>query len=339
MRLEGEIYKVQKVLITGGAGFIGGHLANALIKKEFEIVLLDNFARGINDDFLKELEKSNKVKIINKNLLSEEDLIDLGFDFDYIFHFAAIIGVKHVLEKPYSVLNDNVVLLNHAIKLGKSQKTLKRFFFTSSSEVMAGSLLHLNMPVPTPENFPVALTDLKNSRTSYMLSKIYGEALCIHSGLPYTIIRPHNIYGPRMGLAHVIPELSKKIYESGEGGTLEVASADHSRAMCYIDDAIEIIIRLMDSQDSVNEVFNLGNQDTEITIKALAEMIIKTIGKNLHIREGNETIGSPSRRCPDMSKTISVTGYRPKVGLADGMKKTIDWYIENIFKQGMASAL
>lgn len=329
---------MQKVLITGGAGFIGGHLVNALAEKEIELVLLDNFIRGVDDDFLKNLTQSDNVRILNRNLLLAESFNDLSFDFDYIFHFAAIIGVKHVLEKPYSVLNDNVVLLNNTVNFARKQKFLKRFFFTSSSEIMAGSLLHLNMPLPTPEDFPIALTDLNSPRTSYMLSKIYGEALCIHSGLPYTLVRPHNIYGPRMGLAHVIPELSKKIYESVDGSNIQVASLNHSRAMCYVDDAIEILIRLMNSEDSVNGVFNLGNQETEIKISELAEIIINLFGKKLHIIPGDETFDSPSRRCPDMSKTISTTGYTPKIGLIEGIEKTVHWYVQNVFNPGGISA-
>ncbi|EMN90692.1 NAD-dependent epimerase/dehydratase family protein [Leptospira weilii] len=329
---------MQKVLITGGAGFIGGHLANALAEKKFELVLLDNFTRGVDDDFLKKLAKLDNVRILNRNLLLAESFNDLSFDFDYIFHFAAIIGVKHVLEKPYSVLNDNVVLLNNTINFARKQKFLKRFFFTSSSEIMAGSLLHLDMPLPTPEDFPIALTDLKSPRTSYMLSKIYGEALCIHSGLPYTLVRPHNIYGPRMGLAHVIPELSKKVYESVDGSNIQVASLNHSRAMCYVDDAVEILIKLMNSENSVNGVFNLGNQETEIKISELAEIIINLFGKKLYITPGNEIVDSPSRRCPDMSKTIAITGYTPKVGLMEGVEKTIHWYVQNVFNQGGISA-
>ena len=83
----------------------------------------------------------------------------------------------------------------------------KLFVFASTSEVYAGSLEHFGLPIPTPETAPLGLPDLGRPRTTYMLSKIYGEALCRHAGLPFTILRPHNLYGPRMGMAHVIPEL------------------------------------------------------------------------------------------------------------------------------------
>ena len=103
-------------------------------------------------------------------------------------------------------------MLRNIITFGKRQENLERLIFTSTSEVYAGTLKYFSLKIPTPENTPLALTELSENRTSYMLSKIYGEALCLHSGLPVTIVRPHNFYGPRMGLSHVIPELFKESF-------------------------------------------------------------------------------------------------------------------------------
>src|SRR5262249_43515107 len=138
-------------------------------------------------------------------------------DYSLIFHLAAVLGVQNVLDRPYETLRDNVALLDRVVELARRQHALERFVFTSTSEVYAGSLLHLNMPVPTPEDFPLALPALDHPRTSYMLSKVYGEALVVHSGLPFTVLRPHNIYGPRMGLLHVIPQLLEKAHLAKPG--------------------------------------------------------------------------------------------------------------------------
>lgn len=327
---------MSKILITGGAGFIGGHLTNSLVKDGDEVHIVDSFSRGVEDDFLRAFDPARVIVHKKDLLLSSWD--DLGLDFDYIVHLAAIIGVRHVLERPYAVLRDNVFLTDQAVRFAQKQKGLKRLLFASTSEVMAGSLLHMQMPLPTPESFPIALTDLTQPRTSYMLSKIYGEAMCNHSGLPFTIIRPHNIYGPRMGLSHVVPELLQKVYKLNKQ-QLEVASPGHSRAMCYVSDAVETVKRLLKSDKSLNGTFNVGNQNTEITIGELARIIVDVSGKSVDIVFTADTPGSPSRRCPDMTKTIGVTDFVPSVGVADGVRQTFEWYRENVFDREGISAL
>ncbi len=327
---------MSRILITGGAGFIGGFLAEACANAGHGVTIVDNFARGVQDPFLRALEQKG-VRIVKRDLLTES--WEFSEDFDAVVHLAAIIGVRHVLERPYAVLRDNVLLTDRAIAFAHTQKALKSFLFASTSEVMAGSLLHLNMPLPTPEDFPLALTDLAQPRTSYMLSKIYGEAMCQHSGLPFTIIRPHNIYGPRMGLSHVVPELLRKAYDRKDGESLEVASADHSRAMCFITDAVELIRRLILSQGAVGGTFNIGNQTTETTIGELAKIIVAAAGRKLNLVSSPGAPGSPARRCPDMRRTIEVTGFTPEVGVEEGVRRTFAWYRENIFDSAGVSAV
>ncbi|PIS12097.1 MAG: NAD-binding protein, partial [Bdellovibrio sp. CG10_big_fil_rev_8_21_14_0_10_47_8] len=218
-----------KILITGGAGFIGLHLAKALFELGHQIDLADNFSRGQNDSELDAFLKSSQSRLIDINLLDRKSVENLDLDYEVVFHFAAIIGVANVLKAPYRVLTENVALLDNMIKHSQKMKKLNRFFFTSTSEVYAGTLAHFQLAIPTPEPTPLALTDLQHPRTSYMLSKIYGEAMMIHSGLPYTVVRPHNVYGPRMGMNHVIPELLKKSLSLGTEAPLEIFSATHRR--------------------------------------------------------------------------------------------------------------
>ena len=160
-----------------------------------------------------------------RDLRASDALADLGSDYTHVFHLAAIVGVGHVLERPYATLRDNVRLLDVVLDFARRQSALARFLFASTSEVYAGSLEHLDMPVPTPEDTPLALPSLAHPRTSYMLSKLYGEALVRHGGVPFTIFRPHNVYGPRMGLSHVVPQLLEKAHRAPDGGTLEVFSS------------------------------------------------------------------------------------------------------------------
>jgi UDP-glucose 4-epimerase len=331
---------VTKALIIGGAGFIGAHVARALAVEGASVDILDNFSRAVRDPFLQEIESRQGVGLIDADLLDPATLLLLGDDYTVIYQFAAIIGVRHVLERPYEVLHKNVLIQANAIKLAKRQKALNRFIFASTSEVYSGSLKHLSMPIPTPEHVPLALSDLKHPRTSYMLSKIYGEAMCQQSSLPFTIVRPHNVYGPRMGLVHVLPELIKKVRTLPQEGQLEVASVDHRRAFCFIDDAVEILRCLVSEPRAVSGTFNLGNQDQEISIGEVARIVLRVTGRaDLGIVPLPETPGSPARRCPDMSRTIDLTGFRPMVDLEEGTRLTYKWYIDNVFSEGGVSAI
>jgi len=172
-----------------------------------------------------------------------------------------------------------------------------------------------------------------------MLSKLYGEALCLGSGLPVTIVRPHNFYGPRMGLSHVIPELLKRAHEAPDGGILEVYSVDHRRTFCFIEDAVETIARASEEPACEGETLNIGTQEPEISIGELAELVACVVGKTLEITPLPATPGSPQRRCPDISKTASLTGYRPRVSLDEGVRRTYDWYRTVVFAGEGVSAV
>ncbi len=321
-----------KALITGGSGFIGYHLAVELVEKGYEVVIVDNFSRGVEDNFLKELETKNRVKIFSADLMQRENVMALDKDFDFIYHLAAIIGVQNVLNHPYDVLEKNVILLLNLIDLAKLQKKLKRFIFTSTSEVYAGTLQFFDMQIPTPEITPLTITPLEHARTSYMLSKLYGEALVWQSGIPFTIIRPHNVYGPRMGMSHVIPELLQKAYRLLENDKLEVFSVDHRRTFCYISDAVKMIRLLAESKNACGETYNIGNENPEVTMFTVAEIILRVTGKTAMIDSKPTMTGSPTRRCPAMGKVKDCIGFCGEVSLEEGVRRTFDWYKTYIFE-------
>ena len=329
-----------KTLIIGGAGFMGAHVARVLAVEGASVDILDNFSRAVRDPFLQEIEGRKGVGLIDADMLDPATPSLLDDDYTVIYQFAAIIGVRHVLERPYEVLNKNVLIQAKAIELAKRQKVLDRFVFASTSEVYAGSLKHISIPIPTPEHVPIALPNLEHPRTSYMLSKIYGEAMCQQSSLPFTIVRPHNVYGPRMGLVHVLPELIKKACALPQGGRLEVASVNHRRAFCFIDDAVEILRRLVSEPKAACGTFNLGNQAQEVSIGEVARIVLEATGrKDLEIVPLPETPGSPARRCPDMTRTIALTGFRPTVDLEEGALRTYKWYADNVLSSGGVSAI
>lgn len=320
-----------KVLITGGAGFIGYHLANEFLLHGYEVTIVDNFSRGVRDRFLLDLDKNRQVNFISVDLMDDASYERLDKDYDYIVHLAAIIGVQNVINRPYDVLRMNVELLIKMITYAKQQKDLKRFLFASTSEIYAGTLENYDMEIPTPETTPLTITPLDSPRTSYMLSKIYGEALLRQSGLKFTIFRPHNFYGPRMGMSHVIPEQLKKAYFSKDGNQIDVFSINHKRTFCYITDAVRMIRLIAESEKAEGEAFNIGNEKPEVTIQFVVETILKVTDKQLVINPKSATLGSPERRCPSMKKMKMFTGYEGQVTLEEGIQKTFEWYKTYIF--------
>ncbi len=328
---------MKKVLITGGAGFIGYYLAKNFAEKDYEIHIVDNLQRGTKDKWFDELISKNNISFFNIDLLSNNNLDLLSEEYYFIFHLAAIVGVKNVINSPYEVLNKNYLLLKNTLDIAFRQKKLNRFIFASTSEVYAGTLKDFSMEFPTPETTPLSVGTRFTGRNTYMLSKIYGESICTHSGLPYTIMRPHNFYGPRMGFSHVIPELLRKSHQSVDGKIL-VNNPHHERSFCFIDDAVDIIINLIVNSASENETFNIGNENDEISMLNLAKKIVGIVDPNLKINLEDDYNDSPVRRCPNMKKAKEVISISNYISLDEGISRCNDWYFDNeISSRGITS--
>jgi nucleoside-diphosphate-sugar epimerase len=317
---------VKKVLITGGAGFIGLSLARRLALDDVAVDLVDDFSRGRRDPELTALFELPRVRCLALDLSAPGATDVLDADYDAIFHFAAILGVAKVISRPYETLTLNVDLTTEALRLAKRQTDLKVFLFASTSEVYAGTLSAGLLTFPTSEDAPICVVAIEAPRTCYMLSKLYGEALVRHAGVPSVIIRPHNVYGPRMGTDHVVPELMKRMHNAAAGSTIPIYSPTHSRTFCFIDDAVEVVIRLARSQPAIGGTWNVGTEAPEYTIAELADIIHRVLGVDVVLAQGDETAGSPVRRCPSMIKTNSLTGYHGRVSLEEGVERTYAWY-------------
>lgn len=319
---------MKRILITGAAGFVGYHLASRLSANPTnELTLVDNFVRGREDDEFAELLRRPNVTSVRADLTNPAAFDRLGAGFDDVYHLAAIIGVSNVLERPYDVVRVNglsTLNLLDWVRKGGGRKVL----FSSTSEAYAWTQHFHPLPIPTPEDVPVALTELRNPRSSYAGSKIFGELAvthaCMTAGKPFVILRYHNVYGPRMGFEHVIPQLFQRAMQGQD--PLVVYSADHYRAFCYVSDAVEATIAAMESDAANGATLNVGNQQEEFTIAALAEMILRQMGTRRAIQPQPAAHDPVVRRCPDVARATKVLGFTPSTTLEEGLAKTIHWY-------------
>ena len=316
---------MKKILITGGVGFIGFNLVKNLCKKN-QVTIIDDLSRGKIDNEFKSLIIKNKINLLKVNLCKK---INIKNNFDYIFHLAATVGVKNVTKNPIYTVQNNIQSLLNLITFCKSKKNTKLIFF-STSEVYS-PLIDKNLKniFPLKENSELFIKKICIPRDSYYLSKLFSEKIIEMSGLDYIIYRPHNIYGPRMGTSHVIPELINKIIKNKFNKIVKVYSPNHKRVFCYIDDCIFQIISTCFKKKYLNNVINLGSTQKEIKINDLARLINKFSINKKRLVSGPMTLGSPHRRIPSLKKISNEIKKNKETSLFQGVKKTIDWYLND----------
>jgi nucleoside-diphosphate-sugar epimerase len=302
-----------------------------MVERGDAVDLVDNFARARLDEDLADLQAAPAVRLLRLDLLDAASYGALDHDYDRVVHLAAVVGVAHVLESPWRTLRANASMTDHVLAWAQGLPRLERLLLASTSEVYAGSIRRSGGPIPTPEEIPLTVADVADPRSAYAISKLYGEALCHHAGIPFTIVRPHNFYGPRMGLSHVIPELLERAHRTPGGGALDVYSPEHRRTFCFIDDAVQILLSALDAPGCAGETLNIGSTGPEVSMAQLARLVAETVGKPLMVRGLPSTPGSPRRRCPDMSKTTRLTGRRAETTLDEGLRRTYAWYRLRIF--------
>jgi UDP-glucose 4-epimerase len=311
---------MKNVLITGGAGFIGYHLALSLSKLNFKIYLIDNLSRGKIDHELKELLKKKNVSLIKYNLNNK---LNLKIKFDFIYHLAAVVGVANVNRDPSLTITNNIIPLINLLDFIKNKNTVLIFF--STSEVYSPLIKNKKIIFPLKENNDLMIPNNIISRDTYFISKLFCEKILQSSKSKHIIFRPHNIYGPRMGYSHVVPELIKKMQNNSSKVT--IFSPSHKRAFCYIDDAVNQIIGISINLKNKNKIFNIGNQSEEVRIFDLAKKILNLLKQNNKLKRGIITEGSPHRRLPNMKLTLSKIKSKKFTNLNEGLSKTISWYL------------
>ncbi|MCU0382891.1 MAG: NAD-dependent epimerase/dehydratase family protein [Cyclobacteriaceae bacterium] len=303
---------MKKVLITGAAGNIGSALAHKLSSfGKYTVTGVDNFLTG-SAHKLPALSTSFHFIKADVNNFNDISSIMTANKFDFVFHYAAVVGVQRTLDNPIKVLED-IQGIKNILDLSKNTG-VKRVFYSSSSEVYGE-------PVEFPQN--EATTPL-NSRLPYAVVKNVGESFLRsyqkEYGLPYTIFRFFNTYGPRQSEDFVVAKFLKLALE-GKPITL-YGEGKQTRTFCFIDDNLDTTWACLENNHCINDVMNLGN-DNEISIKELAEKIISiTNSKSPIIHLPALAEGDMTRRKPDISKMRAIIN-RPLTTLEEGIQITI----------------
>jgi UDP-glucuronate decarboxylase len=304
-----------KILITGGAGNVGGSLARKLVSDPVNhVVIVDNLSTGSLDKLPARSQANWRFIKADVNQFNDIAPVITSGGFDYIFHYAAVVGVQRTLANPKLVLND-IDGIRNVLDVAKNTG-VKRVFFSSSSEIYGE-------PVEIPQT--EATTPL-NSRLPYAIVKNVAEAFCRsyqqEYGLDYTIFRFFNTYGPLQSEDFVI---SKFIGEALAGTDLTIyGDGSQTRTFCYIDDNLDVTVAAMRDGHCVNDVMNVGS-DVETTILDLARLVLKVTGsrsKIVHLPSLKE--GDMTRRKPDIAKMRAIL-RRDLVPLEDGVRRTAEF--------------
>ena len=316
-----------KALITGGAGFIGSHLSEALIAHGHEVLVLDNLSTGSFDN-IAHLKGRRGFEYFIDSVNNEPLLAELIDRSDVVFHLAAAVGVKLIVEQPVHTIETNVhgteVVLKHA------SKKKKLVVIASTSEVYGKS-----EDVPFREDSDLVLGPTPKHRWAYACSKAIDEFLALaywkERKLPVIIVRFFNTVGPRQTGQYgmVIPNF---VRQALAGHPITVfGDGTQSRSFTHVTDVVDALLKLVDEPKAIGQVINIGNIE-EVTIHALAERVrdlsrssspITFIPYDQAYESGFEDM---PRRVPDLRKVSEMIGYRPLRGLDDILKEVIDYF-------------
>ena len=315
-----------RVLVLGGAGFVGYHLAERLSREGDDVTVVDDLSRGRMDAELQSLLTRPTVRFVRADLTAPSALDGLPRAWDQVYMLAAVVGVRNTTADPARVIRVNTLAMLNVLEWLTADAGV--VFFSSTSEAYAGGVARGLVPVPTPEDVPLAIDDIAHPRFAYAASKILGEAAMLHyaraKGFSVVVGRFHNVYGPRMGMDHVIPELCWRALEGED--PFRVFGPEQRRAFCHVADALEGMTRLMATERARGHVVNIGNDADETRVSDLLALILRIAKFAPTLALVPAPSGSVARRCPDISKLRALTGFAPKVSLEHGVRETFDWY-------------
>jgi len=325
----------KKILLTGAAGFLGCHFVHYFLKvNESEILsepchiyAWDNYLRG-TPDWMNGLEHRSDIIIQKRDIITDTDYPAV----DYIIHAASIASPTFYRKYPIETINANVIGLQNLLEYCKNNSVVS-FLSFSTSEIY-GDPDPGN--IPTKENYR-GFVSCTGPRACYDESKRLGETLCVNywqvHDVPVKMVRPFNNYGPGLKITdkRVIPDFFRDVMNDKDINIL--SDGKSTRTFCFITDAINGYLRVLLSGYN-GESFNIGASQPEIDMIDLAKKIIKISGKNLKVNyqkssDADYLTDNPQRRCPSIEKAKIKLGYKPKISLEKGLKRTFTYYIEH----------
>ena len=316
-----------RVLVTGGSGFIGSSLVKALVKAGARVRVLDDNSRG-RPRRLADVEKD--IEFVGGDIRDAETVARATQGMDEVHHLAYVNGTEFFYTQPDLVLDVGVRGMINVIDACR-QHNVGKLILASSSEVY-----QTPPTVPTDESAPLSIPDVLNPRYSYGGGKLISELMAINFGRKYfervLIFRPHNVYGPDMGFEHVVPQFAlrlKTLADAQPTGTLRFdiqGTGEETRSFCHVDDLVAGVMIMREKGEHLG-IYHVGTLE-EVTIADVARRVAAAAGRTIEIVPGPLQAGGTPRRCPNISK-LAKLGYKPRVPLDEGLKPTVDWYWRN----------
>jgi nucleoside-diphosphate-sugar epimerase len=317
----------QRILVTGGSGFIGSGLVKALVKAGAQVRVLDDNSRG-RPRRLTEVERD--IEFIGGDIRDADAVTRATKGVDEVHHLAFVNGTEFFYSQPDLVLDVGVRGMINVIDACRAHNVGK-LILASSSEVY-----QTPPQIPTDESAPLSVPDVLNPRYSYGGGKLISELMAINFGRKYfervLIFRPHNVYGPDMGWEHVVPQFAlrlKALADKQPQGVLRFdiqGTGDETRSFCFIDDLIAGVMVMRENGEHLG-IYHVGTTE-EVAIGEVARRIAAHAGREIKLVSRPTPAGGTERRCPDIDK-LARLGFRPQVTLAQGLPPTVDWYFAN----------
>lgn len=319
--LDGISFQDQRVLVTGGAGFLGSWICDLLIAQGADVICMDNLASGLKSN-ISHLIGSEGFQFVEHDI---SEPISLDGEIDLVIHMASRASPFEFEHYPIEILKANTIGLMVSLEIAREH--CARLLYTSTSETYGNPEV-----VPTPESCRGNVNAI-GPRGCYDEAKRCGEAYVVayknQYGLDTRIARIFNTYGPRMRFDGIYGRAIPRFVDQALSGRPITVFGDGSqtRSFCYVTDQVEGLLRLaaLEEAKGLGSVVNIGN-DHEISILELAEMVLETTGSNSGISYHPLPEDDPLRRRPDISRAEDLMGWRPKVALAEGLSKTIEWF-------------
>lgn len=318
-----------KILVTGGAGFIGSNLVDVLIARGHEVTVLDNLTTGKVSNITHHLENEH-FHFVNDSILNLTTLDRLVRQADLIFHLAAVVGVKYVVDNPLQTAFANVRGTENVLEL--AFKYWVKTVIASSSEIYGKSTA-----VPLHEDSDRLIGPTTVGRWSYSVGKAIDEYFAFgyaRKGLPVSIVRYFNAYGPRLDPLGYGSVIARFFTQALKGEPITVYDdGEQTRCFTYIADTVEGTLRTMEVPEAVGQVFNIGsNQETSINelahlIRELTDSSSEIVHKPYSSLYGSD-FEETRRRVPAIDRARDVLGFEAQTPLAEGLKCTLDWFQE-----------